>query len=168
MDHIVISNGEMAMDVLKVHDAKFTSRPLVIAEKYLGLNWSTITFSHYGDHWRLLHKIATTQFLTIARINNFESTYQEELGCIVENIAKHNHKRKLVDSRQICHKLTTNNLCQILFHTHCETSKEFIGIDFDEIFKFVAKLIRLLSTLNLSDILPFLFDHLICKVLKNN
>jgi flavonoid 3'-monooxygenase len=97
IDHVVISNGEMTMDVLKVHDAKFTSRPLVIVGKYLGLNWSTITFSHYGDHWRLLHKIATTQFLTIARINNFESTCQEELGCTVENIAKHNHKRKLVD-----------------------------------------------------------------------
>jgi hypothetical protein len=89
----------------------------------------------------MLHKIATTQFLTITRINSFESTCQEERGCMVENIAKHNHKGKLVDSMQICHKLTTNNLCRMLFHTCYETSKEFIGIDFDEIFKFVAKLI---------------------------
>ncbi len=50
MHHLIISNGEMAMEVLKVHDAEFASRPIVIAEKYLGLNWSTITFSHYGDH----------------------------------------------------------------------------------------------------------------------
>jgi hypothetical protein len=71
--HIIISNGEMAMDVLKVHDAKFTSRPLVIAIKYLGLNWSTITFSHYGDHWHLFCKNVITQFLTLARINRFES-----------------------------------------------------------------------------------------------
>jgi len=63
MHHLIISNGEMAMEVLKVHDAEFASRPIVIAEKYLGLNWSTITFSHYGDHWRLLHKIIATQLL---------------------------------------------------------------------------------------------------------
>jgi hypothetical protein len=50
MHHLIISNGEMAMEVLKVLDAEFASRPIVIAEKYLGLNWSTITFSYYGYH----------------------------------------------------------------------------------------------------------------------
>jgi hypothetical protein len=44
MDHVVISNGEMAMDVLKVHDVEFTSRPLMIVNKYLCLNWLPLPF----------------------------------------------------------------------------------------------------------------------------
>jgi len=154
--HLIISNGEMAMEVLKVHDAEFASRPIVIAGKYLGLNWSTITFSHYGDHWRLLRKIAATQLLTVARINSFEPRRQEELGCMVESIAKHNEGGKVVNMRQIFHELTTNNLCRMLFGTRCETSKEFIGTDFDDFFKSVARLIQLLSTFNLSDLIPLL------------
>ncbi|CAK9260332.1 unnamed protein product [Sphagnum jensenii] len=154
--HLIISNGEMAMEVLKVHDAEFASRPIVIAGKYLGLNWSTITFSHYGDHWRLLRKIAATQLLSGARINSFEPLRQEDLGCMVESIAKHSKGGKLVNVRQICHELTTNNLCRMLFGTRCETSKEFIGTNFDDFFKSVEKMIQLMSTFNLSDLIPLL------------
>ncbi len=58
--------------------------------------------------------------------------------------------------RQICHELTTNSFCRILFSTRCETSKEFIETDFDDFFKYVENLIQLLSTFNLSDLIPLL------------
>jgi ribosomal protein L17 len=155
VDHIIVSNSEMAMEFFKVHDAEFASRPKLLIGKYLGLDWSTIAFSN-GYHTRLLRKIATTELLTIARINSFEPRRQEELGCMVEKIVEHNQGRKLVNMREIFHELITNNICRMLFGTRCETTKEFTGTDFDEFFNCVSNLICLVGEFNLSDFIPFL------------
>jgi len=155
VDHIIVSNSEMAMELCKVHDAEFASRPKLLIGKYLGLDWSTIGFSN-GDHWRLLRKIATTELLTIARINSFEPRRQEELGCMVEKIVEHSQGGKLVDMKQIFHELITNNICRMLFGTRCETTKGFTGTDVDEFFNSVSNLIDLLGEFNLSDLIPFL------------
>jgi ribosomal protein L17 len=156
VDHIILSNAEMAMEFFKVHDAEFASRPKMIVGKYLGLDWSTITFSNYGDHWRLLRKIAATQLLTIARINSFEPRRQEELGCMVEKIVEHSQGGKPVDMRQMFHELIRNNMCRMLFGTRCEIAKEFTGTDFDEFFNSVSKLIDSMAEFNVGDLIPFL------------
>jgi hypothetical protein len=64
MDHIVISNVEMAMEVLKIHDVDFASRLCTIVGKYASFDWSNIALSPYGDHWCLLHKICNTKLFT--------------------------------------------------------------------------------------------------------
>ncbi|CAK9200578.1 unnamed protein product [Sphagnum troendelagicum] len=155
VDHIIVSNSEMAMEFFKVHDAEFASRPKLLIGKYLGLDWSTIAFSN-GYHTCLLCKIATTELLTIARINIFEPRRQEELGCMVEKIVAHNQGRKLVNMRQIFRELIMNNICRMLFGTRCETTKEITRTDFDEFFNSVSKLIGLMGEFNLSDFIPFL------------
>jgi len=72
LNHIVISNAEMAVQVLKTHDADFASRPLSIMGKYGGFEYSDVVFAPYGDNWRLLRKICVTQLLTQARLKTFE------------------------------------------------------------------------------------------------
>jgi cytochrome P450 len=156
VDHIILSNSEMAMELFKVHDVEFASRPKIIIGKYLGLDWSTMFFSNYGDHWCLLRKIAATQLLTIARINSFEPRRQEELGCMVEKIIEHSQGGKPVDMRNIFRELMNNNICQMLFGTRCEITKKLTGIEFDEFFNSVSMLIDLLAGFNLGDFIPFL------------
>jgi cytochrome P450 len=156
VDSVILSSAEMAMELFEVHDAEFASRPKMIVGKYLGLDWSTITFSDYGDHWRLLRKIAATQLLTIARINSFEPRRQEELGCMVEKIVEHSQGGKPVDMRQIFRELLRNNICQMLFGTRCEIAKEFTRTDFDEFFNSVSELIDTMAEFNIGDLLPFL------------
>jgi len=38
LGHIIISNVEMAMEVLKICDGEFTSRPHMFASNYMGLD----------------------------------------------------------------------------------------------------------------------------------
>jgi hypothetical protein len=101
LDHIVVSNAEMAMEVLKVHDADFASRPPTIADKCASFDWSNIGLASYGDQFCLLHKICATQLFTQARLNSFGPGRQEEMAYMVENIAKHSHGGKLVEIRPI-------------------------------------------------------------------
>jgi len=38
LDHVIISNVEMAMEVLKICDVEFASRPHMLASDYMGLD----------------------------------------------------------------------------------------------------------------------------------
>jgi flavonoid 3'-monooxygenase len=47
LNYIVISNAEMAMEVLKIHDANFASRPQSLVGKYARYDCSDIIFSKW-------------------------------------------------------------------------------------------------------------------------
>ncbi|CAK9854903.1 unnamed protein product, partial [Sphagnum jensenii] len=156
LDHIVVSNAEMAMEVLKVHDADFASRPPIIAGKYASFDWSNIGLASYGDHFRLLRKICATQLFTQARLNSFGPGRQEEMAYMVENIAKHSHGGKLVEIRPIFHQLTSNIICRMLFGTRREKSNDLLGNDFDNFFQSNTEMLKIMNKLNISDLIPIL------------
>jgi hypothetical protein len=150
LNYIVISNAEMAFEVLKIHDADFASRPFSTIGKYLTFEYSDIIFSPYGDNWRLLRKICATELLTRTRLKTFELVRQEEVACMVENIFKHNQEGKLMKMRPIFHQLTYNNMCRMLFgkHLDCNLKK-----DFDDLIDCV---IEVGNKFNISDLIPIL------------
>jgi hypothetical protein len=76
LNHVVISNAEMALEVLKIHDAYFVSRPSSIIGKYGGFEYFDVVFSPYGNNWRLLRKICVTKLLTQARLKTFQPRLQ--------------------------------------------------------------------------------------------
>ncbi len=127
LNQIVISNAEMAMEVLKNHDVDFASRPLSVGGKHISFDWNDIIFTPYGDHWRLLRKICTTKLLTKARLNSFELERQEEVAYMVENIITHCQEGKPVEVKPILLQLTTNNICRMLFGKRVKNLMVFLG-----------------------------------------
>jgi hypothetical protein len=157
IDHLVISNGEMAKEVLKVHDADFGSRPRSIIGKYVSFDWSDITLSPCGDHWRLLRKICITELLTQARLNNFQWERQDEVAYMVEEIAKHNQGRpQLVEMRPIFHQLTSNNMCRMMFGARRKELKNHLGNNFDDLFNSLSDMVEIFNNFNVSDLIPIL------------
>jgi hypothetical protein len=124
LDHIIISNVEMAMEVLKILDAAFVYKPHMFVNKYVGFDWSNIAFAPYGDHWHLLCKICITKIFTKTKLKSFEPRHQTEMAYIVGNITKHNEEGKVVEIRHIFHKLTMNNIFQMFFGTRHENSND--------------------------------------------
>jgi len=124
LDHIIISNVDMAMEVLKILDVHFASKPHMLGSKYASFDWSNIVFAPYGDHWRLLCKICIMKLFTKTRLKSFEPKHQNEMAYMVENIAKHREEAKLVEIRHIFHKLTMNNIFQMFFGTCHENSND--------------------------------------------
>ncbi len=92
LDYIIISSVEMATEVLRIHDAKFASRPRMLADKYVGFDWSNIVTSPHGDHWCLIGKICVEELFTQARLKSFQLG-NCKVACMVENIIKHNQGR---------------------------------------------------------------------------
>jgi cytochrome P450 len=157
IDHIVISNGEMAKEVLKVHDADFGSRPRFIIGKDASFDWSDISLSPCGDYWRLLRKICSTEFLTQARLNNFQCERQDEVAYMVEEITKHNQGRpQLVEMRPIFHEFTSNNICRMMFGARRKELKNHLGNNFDDLFNSISDMVEIFNKFNISDLIPIL------------
>lgn len=95
LDHVVISNVKMVLEVLKNHDENFVSKPHSIVSKYVGFNLLNIVFASYGDHWCLLHKMYAIEVFIKVKFKNFELRWQDEVACMVENIIEYNKKRNL-------------------------------------------------------------------------
>ncbi|GLJ10145.1 hypothetical protein SUGI_0122940 [Cryptomeria japonica] len=47
---VVVSSPEMAKEILKTHDTKFSSRPQMSAMKYMAYNHSSFAFAPYGPY----------------------------------------------------------------------------------------------------------------------
>ncbi|WCJ37102.1 cytochrome P450 family 71 subfamily B polypeptide 2 [Euphorbia peplus] len=85
--NIVISSPEVAKQVLKTHDAIFCQRPPMSAARSLTYGYKDITFAPYGDYWRQLRKISTTELLVAKRVLSFRSIREEEASKLIESIS---------------------------------------------------------------------------------
>lgn len=54
---VVVTSKELARDVLKTHDANFTTRPKLVAGGIVAYDWTDILFSPSGDYWRKLRRL---------------------------------------------------------------------------------------------------------------
>jgi hypothetical protein len=156
LNQIVISNAEMAMEVLKIHDVDFASRPLLVGAKHLSFDWNDIILTPYGDTWHLLRKIWVTKLFTKTRLNHFELGRQEEVAYMVENITTHCQEGKLIAMKPIFLQLITNNICRMLFGKRHEQFDGFLRKNIVDFFNSMSKIGVVGGKPNISDLIPIL------------
>ncbi|CAL5202311.1 unnamed protein product [Lathyrus oleraceus] len=83
---IVVSSPEMAKQIMKTHDTKFSNRPHLLAADIITYGSKGITFSPYGSYWRQMRKICTFELLTPKRVESFRSIREHEVSNIVREI----------------------------------------------------------------------------------
>ncbi|CAL4924288.1 unnamed protein product [Urochloa decumbens] len=77
---VVVSSREAAREVMKVHDAAFSSRPLSPTVGAISNGGRDIIFAPYGEHWRQLRKVAITELLSARRVLSFRRVREEEVA----------------------------------------------------------------------------------------
>lgn len=157
LNHLIISNAEMAREILKVRDAEFASRPHSTSGKYVGFDHSDIIFAPYGDHWRLLRKICATELLTPARLSSFRAGRHDEVAMMVQSITEQGRSgSELVKMRPIFNTFAGNNLCRMLFGRRREATDNLLGKVFDRFFKCITEMAQATGKFNVGDLLPAL------------
>ena len=158
-----VSNADMAREILQVHDAEFASRPLLTVGKYVGLDYTGITFASNNDSWRLLRKLCTTELVSASRLKEFSAGRHEEAAFMVKCITEIRGRGELVTLRPIVERLAWNNMYLILFGKHDErkTSSRSsdvgsIDIDLEDLKISLLEAVVLAGSFNIGDFIPAL------------
>lgn len=86
---VVVSNPELACEVLHAQGVEFGSRPRnVVFDIFTGAGQDMV-FTVYGDHWRKMRRIMTVPFFTNKVVNNYSPMWEEEMDKVVKDL-KHN------------------------------------------------------------------------------
>uniref|UniRef100_A0A7N0VG91 Flavonoid 3'-monooxygenase n=1 Tax=Kalanchoe fedtschenkoi TaxID=63787 RepID=A0A7N0VG91_KALFE len=75
---VTTNSPDMARQFLKTHDSTFASRPRLAAGKHTTYNYSNITWSACGPHWRQGRKIMLTHLFSLKSLEAYERVRVEE------------------------------------------------------------------------------------------
>ncbi|XP_050220468.1 desmethyl-deoxy-podophyllotoxin synthase-like [Mercurialis annua] len=141
---VIISSPDIAKLIMKTHDANFADRPFVLAVEIVTYNFKDIGAAPYGEYWRNLRKLCTTELLSMKRVQSFRSIREEEVSKMVESIAL--SVDSPVNFSKMVTYLTYGIISRAAFGKVWEGEEIFVPV--------VQKLIEAASGFNIADIYP--------------
>lgn len=140
---VVISSPEAAKEVMKTQEVYFVDRPVGTIPNIVFYGSKDIAFAPYGDYWRQLRKICTSNLLSPHCVRSFAASRGDELSNFIRfisteegspiNLSKLIFKSTFtVIARIIIGKKCKNH--EVLFSTIEEWKKVGAGFDIADIF----------------------------------
>ncbi|XP_065871870.1 cytochrome P450 726A27-like isoform X2 [Euphorbia lathyris] len=83
---MVVSSPEVAKQLLKDNDIKFSNRSRVSVADILFYKCQDIAFAPYGEYWRQMRKICMLEVLSSKRVQSFRSIREEEISNLIRSI----------------------------------------------------------------------------------
>ncbi|XP_075524480.1 cytochrome P450 81Q32-like [Primulina tabacum] len=83
---VVVASSAAAEECFTKNDVVLANRPRLIIGKYLGYNYTGLTTTSYGEHWRNLRRLATIEIFSSARLNMFQSIRQDEIKILLRKL----------------------------------------------------------------------------------
>lgn len=121
---VVVSSFSHAEECLTKNDIILANRPKFMLGKYFGYNYTTLTTSPYGDHWRNLRRISTVAMFSTHRLTTLLTIRRDEIkrmlqklsGCALDGFMK-------VEMRPLLTELSFNIMMRMV------AGKRFLGDD---------------------------------------
>ncbi|CAN1164015.1 Cytochrome P450 81Q32 [Linum perenne] len=80
---LVVSSPALAEQCLSKNDVIFANRPALVVARRFAYNCTTLVFSPYGDHWRNLRRIASTELLSAHRVQSLAAIRRKEVKSLI-------------------------------------------------------------------------------------
>nr|CAD1838800.1 unnamed protein product [Ananas comosus var. bracteatus] len=145
VDVAVASSRDAAEDVLRTHDINFASRAMLAGSKIADQG---IVFSPYGDHWRLLRKLATIEFFTVRRVRSFATIRKEQVLSMINNIKTAALSRTPVNVGGALMWTSSSIVAAAAVGTRCRQQEKLL--------KLVDEVVKLVSGFSVADLFPSL------------
>ncbi|GLJ11799.1 hypothetical protein SUGI_0177290 [Cryptomeria japonica] len=153
---IVGSSAEMAREILKTNDVTFASRPRIAAGKYTVYNYSDITWSPYGEHWRLARKICLMELFSAKRLESYEYIRVEEVARMVASVFKSSAAAKPVELREETSSVSNNIISRMVMGKRYLDENGGNKIEPHEFKDMLEELFVLNGVFNIGDYIPAL------------
>ncbi|XP_057780101.1 cytochrome P450 71A1-like [Salvia miltiorrhiza] len=112
---IVISSADAVKEIVKSHDAVFSSRPLLVALRRLTYNGLDVAISPYNDAWREMRKISTIHLFSAKQVQSFRPVFKDEVAKMMEKIARDAASSAVADLSETMMSLSSNTICRVAF-----------------------------------------------------
>jgi hypothetical protein len=86
MSTIVISSPNRAKEVLQEHDLVFATRPRSVVLDMFTYGGKDVAWAPYGDDWRQMRKLCTSELFTTKRLQASKQIRDEEFSCTMHEI----------------------------------------------------------------------------------
>ncbi|KAK8541718.1 hypothetical protein V6N12_014345 [Hibiscus sabdariffa] len=154
---VVVSSSTAAEECFTKNDVVLANRPKLIMGKYFGFNYTTVTTSSYGDHWRNLRRIGAIEIFSSSRLNTFASIRKDEVRRLLVNLSRDSRRGfARVELKPMLHGLTLNNIMRMVAGKRYH-GDEATGEDEERAFKeLIAEAVSYAGSGNFADFLPAL------------
>lgn len=152
----VVSNPELANQVLHTQGVEFGSRPRNVVFDIFTGNGQDMVFTIYGDHWRKMRRIMTLPFFTNKVVHQYSDMWENEMDLVVNDLKK-NEKVKYegIVIRKRLQLMLYNIMYRMMFDAKFESQNDPLFI---EATKFNSERSRLAQSFdyNYGDFIPLL------------
>ncbi|KAL3533212.1 hypothetical protein ACH5RR_006733 [Cinchona calisaya] len=83
---VVVSNPELATQVLHAQGVEFGSRPRNVVFDIFTGNGQDMVFTIYGEHWRKMRRIMTLPFFTNKVVHQYSDMWEDEMDLVVHDL----------------------------------------------------------------------------------
>ncbi|KAK7259472.1 hypothetical protein RIF29_25080 [Crotalaria pallida] len=129
---IVVSNAQVAREIMKDHELNFCYRPNFGSSDYFLYNGSYFITAPYGTYWRFMKKLCMTQLLSSSMLGRFMHIREEEIHKLLKSLMVCSSEGKESNLSLELTSLTNNILCRMAMSTTClgkdNDAKEIHGL----------------------------------------
>ncbi|XP_006352953.1 premnaspirodiene oxygenase-like [Solanum tuberosum] len=144
IDAVIVSSPHLAKQVLKVHDLSFAARPKLVASDIVFYRQNDIAFAEYGDYWKQMRKICTSELLSSKIVKSFSLIRQDEVHNLVASICS--MPNVVVNMSEKVLQLTSSVICRSAFGK--------VWDDRDNLLMIMRELLALLAGFDVVDLFP--------------
>nr|AJD25153.1 cytochrome P450 CYP71AT89 [Salvia miltiorrhiza] len=112
---VVISSADAVKEIIKSHDAVFSSRPALATVRRLTYNYLDVAFSPYNDAWREMRKISTIHLFSAKQVQSFRPVFKDEVAKMMGKIARDAASSAVADLSETMMSLSSNTICRVAF-----------------------------------------------------
>lgn len=179
---LVVSNADVAKEILKTQELNFSSRPEFGSSEYFIYRGSRFVMAQYGDYWRFMKKLCMTRLLAVPQLDRSVEIREQEVVKLLERVKTSAREGKAVDLSSELTTLTNNTVCRMAMSTRCSGTDN----EAEKIEKLVKECLMLAGKLSVGDMLGPLkvldfsgngkklvsalnyFDQLVEKIMKEH
>lgn len=143
---VVVSNPDMAREVLHVQDSVFSNRAANIATTYLTYNRADMAFANNGPFWRQMRKLCVMKLFSRRRAESWASV-REEVDATVKIVTARIGSE--VNIGELVFAMTKNIIYRAAFGSVSHEGQE-------EFVKIMQEFSKLFGAFNIADFLPWL------------
>ncbi|KAL6857058.1 hypothetical protein ACP4OV_018440 [Aristida adscensionis] len=111
---LVVSTAQVAQAVLRTHDDVFASRAYSAITDILFYGARDMAFAPYGEHWRMVKKIATTHLLSNKKVQSYAHARETEVRSVIAMIRDAAESSTATDLKDIFGAFSNDIVCRVM------------------------------------------------------